>query len=215
MSIRQTARSARSSTAPDPEAIVMLREATVSKLSPRAKGCLTYRVGRGDSGMAYIAVSANEGGGYFSREWVSLASVRACLADFLDGAECFPTSLLQAVYANRSVNNACFLVAILRHEGLLIAGDPPSLHRCSGDWASWEQALGAEAVMVDEAVASDDSSIVAGGDSVTVTNTGASSGVEKVVCGDSVTVTDMEAAPDVEMVLAAPKPLKGRRAGRR
>lgn len=199
MSIRQAARSARSSTAPDPEAIVVLREATVSKLSPRAKGCLTYRVGRGASGMTYIAVSANDGGGYFSREWVSLASVRACLADFLDGAECFPTALLQAVYANRSVNNACFLVAILRHEGVLVAGDPPSLHRCSSDWEAWEQAQEVAAVGEVDRDASMSAPVETADDETE---------------SDGAVMSESESTPAVERALAAPESRKGRRSGR-
>lgn len=142
MSSRQRLQARSSSSVSAPETIQTVREERIPKLSPRARGLLTYVVGVGASGMCYLAVTANEGGGYFSREWVSLASVRACLADFLARTESFPTALLQAVYANRSVNNACFLVAILRHEGLLVAGDPPTLHRCAGEWEVWEAAQG-------------------------------------------------------------------------
>ena len=219
MSIRHAARGARSSTVQAPESIVTVREATVSKLSPRAKGCLTYGVGLGASGMCYLAVTANAGGGYFSREWVSLASLRACLADFLDGAECFPTSLLQAVYANRSVNNACFLVAILRHEGLLIAGDPPNLHRCSGDWEGWEHAQGVETTgVVDEDAATSHSAETEAGetesgtvaDEILVSEPESESEPEP----EPELESESESIPEVERVLAVPEPRKGRRAGR-
>lgn len=216
MSIRHAARGARSSTVQASESIVTVREATVSKLSPRAKGCLTYGVGLGASGMCYLAVTANAGGGYFSREWVSLASLRACLADFLDGAESFPTALLQAVYANRSVNNACFLVAILRHEGLLIAGDPPNLHRCSGDWDVWEQAQGEEITGVLEEDTAMSNSVGSDVDETEVIEALVSeSESESDSESEPEPEPELESTPKVEIALAAPKPLKGRRSGRR
>jgi hypothetical protein len=121
-----------------PETITQIRSNTIPKLSERATGRITYQVGLGASGALYLAVKANEGGGYFSPEWVPLARVRACLADHLDTEEAFATPLLRSAYVNRSVNNGGFLAAILRHEGLIGPAEKPHLHRCTGDWDAWE-----------------------------------------------------------------------------
>ena len=121
-----------------PETITPTRTNTIPKLSERATGRITYQVGLGESGALYLAVKANEGGGYFSPEWVALARVRACLADYLGTGEAFATPLLRGAYVNRSVNNGGFLAAILRHEGLIGPAEKPHLHRCTGDWDAWE-----------------------------------------------------------------------------
>jgi redox-regulated HSP33 family molecular chaperone len=122
------------------EAITSLCQHTIPKLSERATGTLTYRVGVSESGTVYVAITANQGGGYFSPEWVSLSRIRECLAGYLDTDEVFPTKVLRGAYRNRSVNNGGFLAALLRHEHLLIAGDQPHLHRCAPDWDRWEEA---------------------------------------------------------------------------
>jgi len=101
---------------------------------------MTYEVGLGESGTVHLCVAANEGGGYFSSEWVSLPRILEVLADFLSSGGSFPTHALLPAFNNRSVNNAGFLAAILRHEGLLKAGDKPHSHACCGDWAAWQAA---------------------------------------------------------------------------
>jgi hypothetical protein len=126
-------------TATPTEAIAPVRSNTIRKLSERSSGRITYRIGIGEAGAVYLAVTDNEGGGYFSPEWVPLARVRACLADHLDSGEAFATPMLRGAYRNRSVNNGGFLAAILRHEGLLGPAERPQLHRCTGDWEVWER----------------------------------------------------------------------------
>lgn len=101
---------------------------------------MTYEVGLGESGTVHLCVAANEGGGYFSSEWVSLPRILEVLADFLSSGGSFPTHALLPAFNNRSVNNAGFLAAILRHEGLLKAGDKPHSHACCGDWEAWQAA---------------------------------------------------------------------------
>jgi hypothetical protein len=96
------------------------------------------RVGLDADGVLYLAVAANEGGAYFSQEWVSLPAVRAVLAAYLDSGDPFATRALKGAYRSRSVNNAGFLAAILRHEGLTRAGVQPHLHLCQDGWDAWE-----------------------------------------------------------------------------
>ncbi|WP_157726480.1 hypothetical protein [Imhoffiella purpurea] len=116
------------------------REASIPKLSERASGLLTYRVAVDGEGALHLSVVANQGGAYFSTEWVPFQRVRECLGDLMASGASFPTARLLDAYHGRSVNNGGFLAAILRHEGLLQAGDPPTRHRVSGDWDAWETA---------------------------------------------------------------------------
>jgi hypothetical protein len=127
------------STAADPcEAIATLRTQTAPKLGGRSTGLITYRVGRSASG-AHLGIVANDGGGYFSAEMVPFSKVRLAAAALAPDAD-FPTSALRPAFVGKSVNNACFLAAILRNEGLLQAGEKPHLHRLAGDWDGWEAA---------------------------------------------------------------------------
>ena len=121
------------------ETITPLRQQTIPKLSERAIGRMTYQVGIGDSQTVYLAVTGNEGGGYFSREWVALPRIRSTLADQFEAGEPFSTPVLRGAYTNRSVNNGGFLAAMLRHEGLLKAAEPPHLHLGTDGWEAWER----------------------------------------------------------------------------
>lgn len=87
----------------------------------------------------HVGIVANDGGGYFSGEMVPFGKVRAAAAALAPDAD-FPTSALRPAFVGKPVNNACFLAAILRNEGLLQAGEKPHLHRLAGDWDEWEAA---------------------------------------------------------------------------
>lgn len=121
-----------------PEPITPIAQHTIPKLSPRAIGAMTYQIGVGESGTVYLAVTANEGGGYFSREWIAIPHLLAQVGTSLAAGEPFPTPALRTAYVNRSINNAGFLAAILRHIGLLQPGDPPHWHVVGEDWTVWQ-----------------------------------------------------------------------------
>lgn len=121
-----------------PEPITPIDQHTIPKLSARAIGRMTYQIGVGDSGTVYLAVTANEGGGYFSREWIPVPRLWEQVGTYLEAGEPFPTPLLRTAYVNRSINNAGFLAAMLRHVGLLKPGDPPHWHVVGEDWIAWQ-----------------------------------------------------------------------------
>ncbi|MBK1719167.1 hypothetical protein [Thiocystis violacea] len=125
-------------TSPAPEPITPIAQHSIPKLSERAIGQMTYQIGVGDSGTVYLAVTANEGGGYFSAEWVALPRLQERLAAYRDSGQSFPTPVLRAAYSNRSINNGGFLAAILRHLGLLKPGDPAHQHVLAEGWSDWE-----------------------------------------------------------------------------
>jgi hypothetical protein len=80
------------------------------------KATLTYHVGCNDDKQVYIRIVANSGGGFFSDEWIKLTDIQAVL----DGAPFPVTSFpLIKLFIGKSVNTPGFLLAVLKHEGLV------------------------------------------------------------------------------------------------
>lgn len=123
----------------------LLKSAKANKLGKHAEGGIHYQIltdsQRQDPSFKIVG---NEGGGYFSKEVVAFGSVEACIAAHPQDQP-FPSKLLQTAFTGRSSNNAGFLAAILRAEGLLaLAPDTEGRHVKSGDWAAWKASVLAE-----------------------------------------------------------------------
>lgn len=83
----------------------------------------------------------NEGGGYYSKEVINFDQVEECLNN-CDPEESFPSKVLKEAFVGRSSNNAGFLAAILREEGLLDAAkEPESQHMLSADISAWKKSV--------------------------------------------------------------------------
>lgn len=120
----------------------LLKSAKALKLGKHAEGGICYQILtdslRQDPSFKIVG---NEGGGYFSKEVVAFGNVEACLAAHPQDQP-FPSKLLQMAFTGRSSNNAGFLAAILRAEGLLaVARDTEGRHVISGDWAAWKASV--------------------------------------------------------------------------
>jgi hypothetical protein len=124
----------------------LLEAGTASKLGLRSTGSLGYQVlADHDRKNLFIALTQNDGGGYFSKERVSMLSIEACLAAHSAGAP-FPSKALKGAYRSRSSNNAGFLTATLRVLGLTAAApNADSKHIVAGDWDAWRKKMIAEA----------------------------------------------------------------------
>jgi len=123
----------------------LLKSAKAMKLGKHAEGGIHYQI-LSDSQRHDLSLKivGNEGGGYFSKEIVAFGSVEACLAAHPQDQP-FPSKQLQTAFTGRSSNNAGFLAAILRAEGLLaLAPDTEGRHIMSGDWAAWKASVLAE-----------------------------------------------------------------------
>ena len=138
-------------TIPDIPAITLahfwlLEAGTAKKLGLRSTGSLSYQVlADRDRRNLFIALTQNDGGGYFSRERVNMLSVEACLAAYRADAP-FPSKALKDAYKSRSSNNAGFLTAALRALGLTVAApNDDNKHIVSGDWVAWRKRMIAEA----------------------------------------------------------------------
>jgi hypothetical protein len=126
----------------DTQSFWLLKEGSASKLGARAEGSISYNVlADNDRQHLFIAVTGNGGGGYFSKERVDITKIEERL-DTSSSAKPFPSKTFKEAFVGRSSNNAGFLVAVLRHEGLLAAAPgAESQHVQSGDWTAWKKTM--------------------------------------------------------------------------
>jgi len=72
----------------------------------------------GKSGKKHgIRITSNDNDGLFSNEWVMLDDIATCIEP-LAKIDNFPSNKLTPLFKSKSSNNAGFLAAILRHEGV-------------------------------------------------------------------------------------------------
>lgn len=64
-----------------------------------------------------IRITSNDNDGLFSNEWIMLDDIAKCLEP-LAKIDNFPSNKLTPLFKSKSSNNAGFLAAILRHEGV-------------------------------------------------------------------------------------------------
>ena len=120
-----------------------LKLSQAPKAGLHAKGQVSYRVlSDVDRQQLFLTLVGNEGGGWFSTEIVPLVRVEAALAESPDDGKPLPSSALRRAFVSRSVNNAGFLAAVLRAEGLFEPSiEAPSRHVRGEDWDTWKQAM--------------------------------------------------------------------------
>lgn len=82
------------------------------------KSTLTYEVGKDEAGAVHVRITSNTGGGYYSGEWVALQDIEAALAKTPDA---ITSVALFKLFKGKSVNTPAFLLAALRHEGVVEA----------------------------------------------------------------------------------------------
>ena len=97
----------------DPEPQV-LKEVTCPSLSTTSD--ITYEIGTTPDGTIHIRIIGNSGTGNFNGYWVSMPKIRSVLND-QDGP--FIWSALCPLFEGRSVNSACFLMAVLLAEKIV------------------------------------------------------------------------------------------------
>lgn len=97
-----------------PKVLRIIKIATCSNCT--GKFALTYYWGCNAENQVYVRIMANSGGGVFSKEWVKLSDIQAVVGDAP-----FPLTSLQLMklFNGKSVNTPGFLLAVLKHEGLI------------------------------------------------------------------------------------------------
>ena len=123
----------------------LLNFGTAKKLGQHSAGILNYHVlTDNDRRGLLLAVTRNEGGGYYSRERVPFRTIVKCLDKYKSGVP-FVSKVLKDVFVSKSANNAGFMAAVLRALGLLAAApEAQTQHVVTGDWLAWEKATLAE-----------------------------------------------------------------------
>jgi len=97
----------------DSPSITVLKSAHCSTL--KQTSLLTYESGRDSQGKLHYRITANNGGGFFSKEWVAWDQLYAACTK---GGP-VTTRSLRGLLRGKSVNTAGFLLAALLKEGLL------------------------------------------------------------------------------------------------
>ena len=100
--------------------VLIYRTGSASKLSLRASGVLTYQLGYVVSlNQLFVRIQLNDTGGYFSKEWVPIVEVESILLAYASEGSSFSAAILKGCFVSRSQNNAGFLAAIIKSEGLI------------------------------------------------------------------------------------------------
>ena len=86
--------------------------------STSGKSTLKYHLGANAESAIQIRVVDNSGGGFFSQEWIALATIQEALKQTPDG-QAITSFSLRGIFRGKSVNTAGFLMAVLKHEGLV------------------------------------------------------------------------------------------------
>lgn len=92
----------------------ILKKATCPTLSGKSK--LTYMIGCDDENEVFLRIYANNGGGFFSTEWVALKNIQQALEK---NPEEITSVALYGLFRGKSVNTPAFLLAVLKHEGMV------------------------------------------------------------------------------------------------
>jgi hypothetical protein len=94
--------------------LLILKKGTCPTLTGKSK--LSYVIGCNDQNDVFIRIAANTGGGFYSGEWVAVKDIETALTKTPDEV----TSLaLFKLFKGKSVNSAGFLLAVLKHEGVV------------------------------------------------------------------------------------------------
>ena len=91
------------------------------------KSTLTYNIGVDDEDNIFIRIASNTGGGYFSKEWISLDSISAALGDVPTDQTITSINLIP-LFKGLSVNTPGYMLAALVNEGLLSANQEKKRH---------------------------------------------------------------------------------------
>jgi hypothetical protein len=127
---------------PTTQSVILLRSGRAKKLGVKSEGSLSFHwLTDASHESISLQITANDGGGYFSKEKIPFERIEKCLG-YRIADNPFPSKLLQTAFEGKSSNNSGFLGAILRAENLLApAKDAETQHLVSGDWKKWKTDL--------------------------------------------------------------------------
>ena len=125
----------------NPSGMRIIKKGTCGMIAPSSSGQLTYDVGFQEKDKTFhFRVTGNTGGGYFSKEWVSLVAIQERIEAQPPGQP-FKSLILRKVYVSTGANNYGFLSAVLRKEGLLLPVPKKPFSHLVGDAALLMKAM--------------------------------------------------------------------------
>ena len=107
----------------------VLKEMTCPSLSNRST--ITYQIGCNETNDILFRIHKNSGPGKFNREWVAAADM---LEMIYEAKKPFSWKVLYPLVEGKSVNTACFLMAALKNEGLILPLDRLYEQQSSADF---------------------------------------------------------------------------------
>ena len=96
--------------------IQVLKEANCPTSS--GKSTLTHLTGVDESGAIHLKVSSNDGGGFFSDEWIAFTDIQAAIEAWPED-QGITSMTFRNIFRGKSANTPGFLIAVLCAEGLL------------------------------------------------------------------------------------------------
>ena len=94
----------------------ILKKATCPTLTGKSK--LVYMIACDEDNEVFLRIYSNDGGGFFSTEWVALDNIQQALSK---SPEEITSVALYGLFKGKSVNTPSFMLAALKHEGLVRA----------------------------------------------------------------------------------------------
>jgi hypothetical protein len=98
------------------KSVQVLKEGTCPTSS--GKSNLGYQIGVDDSGVIQLRVSSNDGGGFFSNEWIAFADIQAAIEAWPQDQGISSTTY-RKILRGKSANTPGFLIAVLVAERLV------------------------------------------------------------------------------------------------
>ncbi len=95
-----------------------LKQDTCPGLS--GKNTLTYEIGMAQDKSIWLRLLKSSGGGFLCKEWISIEAIIITLAQ---SPSPFTSYVLHTHFAGKSINAPSFLMAVLKHEGV-VTPDP-------------------------------------------------------------------------------------------
>ena len=115
-----------------------LKSSKTTKIGLRTEGYIHYRVLSDQDQKLYFNITANDDGGYYSKEIIPFDSVEELVKNIKPNVA-ISSSLFIPAFIGRSNNNAAFLAALLRAEKLLSPmADAVKKHTVEAGWDRWQ-----------------------------------------------------------------------------
>jgi hypothetical protein len=122
--------------------ITILKIANCGKLTLPEDRTLTYNIGyhTADKGLL-VRITDNVTGGLFSSEWIALSDILITIAKRSENTERFNAKIFTILYKSQSANNAGFLAAALKAEGILLPHKASKRLHEMGDATTFERSM--------------------------------------------------------------------------